>query len=86
MHRPRYYKPFFLLFQVAKCNISGKNKKARGTEVPLAPRFSRNASDYDLHETAGGMPLAAITAPNIHLSSKRRREVCKQTAKSNVPS
>ncbi len=36
--------------------------------------------------TAGGMPLAAITAPNIHLSSKRRREVCKQTVKSNVPS
>ena len=61
-------------------------KKTWGTEVPHVPRFSRSASDYDLHETAGGMPLAIITAPNIHLSSKHRREVCKQMAKSNVPS
>ena len=24
------------------------------------------ASNYDLHEMAGGLPFAAITAPNIH--------------------
>ena len=32
---------------------------------------------YDLHEKAGGSPLNVITAPNIHPSSKRGREVCK---------
>ena len=51
----------------------------------MQPRFGRNASDYDLHETAGGLPLPTITAPNIHLSSKRRREVCKPVGKSNFP-
>ena len=49
-------------------------------------RFGRNASDYDLHEMAGGLPLPVITAPNIHHMSQHRREVCKQTGKSNVPS
>ena len=39
------------------------------------------ASDYDLHEMAGGLPLPTITAPNIHLTSKRKREVCKQEGK-----
>ena len=56
-----------------------------GSKLPIHTRFGRNASDYDLHETAGGLPLPIITAPNIHLSSKRRREVCKQTGKSNIP-
>lgn len=51
----------------------------------MQPRFGRDASDYDLHEMAGGLPLPAITAPNIHLSSKRRREVCKPAGKSNFP-
>ena len=48
-------------------------------------RFGRNASDYDLHEMAGGLPLAVITAPNIRDMSKHGREVCKQTGKSNIP-
>ena len=61
------------------------NIKKHGEQSSPCTRFSRDASDYDLHEKAGGMPLFAITAPNIHLSSKRRREVCKQTEKSNVP-
>ena len=52
---------------------------------PCHTHFSRNASDYDLHEMAGGLPLATITVPNIHLSSKRRREVYKQAVKSNFP-
>ena len=57
-------------------------EKTGGTEVPPAlPRFGRNASDYDLHETAGGMPLQPLTAPNIHHTSKRRREVCKPGGK-----
>ena len=29
---------------------------------PLRPY----ASDYDLHEMAGGLPFSAITAPNVH--------------------
>ena len=56
-------------------------QKTWGAEAPHAPRFSRNASDYDLHEKAGGLPLQTITAPNIHPSSKRGREVCKQERK-----
>lgn len=42
-------------------------KKTWGAEAPHAPRFSRNASDCDLHEKAGGMPLPTITAPSVHL-------------------
>lgn len=61
-------------------------KKHGELSLPMSPRFGRDASDYDLHKKAGGMLLHTITAPNIHLSSKRRREVCKQTQKSNVPS
>ena len=60
-------------------------QKTRRTEVLRAPRFGRNASIYDLHEKAGGLPLQTITAPNIHLMSKHRREVCKQAGKSNIP-
>ena len=56
-----------------------------GSRSSPCTRFSRDASDYDLHEKAGGMPLQTITAPNIHPTSKRGREVCKQARKSNVP-
>ncbi len=48
-------------------------------------RFGRNASDYDLHEMAGGLPLQTLAAPNVRLSSKRRREVCNTARKSNIP-
>ena len=48
-------------------------------------RFGRIASDYDLHEMAGGLPLPVITAPNVHHTSKRRREVYNPCRKSNVP-
>ena len=48
--------------------------KARGvltvatepSHIPLWPC----ASGYDLHKKAGGLPLHAITAPNIHPMSK----------------
>ena len=56
-----------------------------GRNSPCNTRFGRNASDYDLHEMAGGLPLPIITAPNIHHTSQRGREVCKQIGKSNVP-
>lgn len=56
-------------------NKNPENRSSPGT------RFSRNASDYDLHEKAGGLPLQTITAPNIHHLSKQRREVCKQERK-----
>ena len=66
--------------------ISFSGKKTGGTEVPPAiPRFGRNASDYDLHEMAGGLPLTILTAPNVHHRSKQGREVCKPMGKSNVP-
>ena len=58
--------------------------KKRGAEAP-APRFSRMHLDYDLHEMAGGSPLTTISAPNVHPSSKRGREVCDPAGKSNVP-
>ena len=61
------------------------HKKTWGAEAPHAPRFSRNASNYDLHEKAGGLPLLTVTAPNIHPTSERGREVCKQARKSNFP-
>ncbi len=48
---------------------------------PLRPY----ASNYDLHEMAGGLPLRAFAAPNVHLMSKHRREVCNPTGKSNIP-
>ncbi len=61
-------------------------KKTRRTEVLRAfARYSRNASDYDLHEKAGGLPLLALAAPNVHRTSKRRREVCNPDRKSNIP-
>ena len=48
---------------------------------PPGTRFGRDASDYDLHEKAGGLPLQTITAPNIRRLSKQGREVCKQERK-----
>ncbi len=48
-------------------------------------RFSRVASNYDLHEKAGGLPLRTLAAPNVRLMSKHRREVCNPARKSNVP-
>ncbi len=60
-------------------------KMAKGARSLGQTRFSRNTSDYDLHEMAGGLPLPALAAPNVHLSSKRRREVCNPAGKSNVP-
>ena len=63
---------------VAKTEAPGKYP---GASNPLRPC----ASSYDLHEKAGGLPLSALAAPNIHLSSKRRREVCNQAEKSNIP-
>ena len=59
--------------------------KNAGNRSSPRTRFSRAASDYDLHEKAGGLPLPTITVPNVHLSSKRRREVYKQAGKSNFP-
>ena len=57
-----------------------------GAEAPHAlTRFSRSASNYDLHEKAGGLPLLALAAPNVHRTSKRRREVCNPGRKSNIP-
>lgn len=52
---------------------------------PPCTRFSRSASNYDLHEMAGGLPLTTFSAPNIHPSSKRGREVCNPAGKSNIP-
>ena len=66
------------------CLLSAEYKNAGDRSLPRT-RYSRNASIYDLHEKAGGLPLHAITAPNIHRQSKQRREVCKQAGKSNVP-
>ena len=59
----------------------GLHKKTWGAETPHAPRFGRNASIYDLHEKAGGLPLQTVTAPNIRRLSKQGREVCKQERK-----
>ena len=61
--------------------LNHQRKKTQGAEAPCVPRFSRNASDYDLHERAGGLPLQTITAPNIRRLSKQGREVCKQERK-----
>ena len=61
-------------------------KTTWGVETPHAKtRFGRVASNYDLHDMAGGLPLPALAAPNVHLSSKRRREVCNPGGKSNIP-
>ena len=55
-----------------------EKQKNMGDRSPPCTRFSRNASIYDLHEMAGGLPFHTITAPNIHPTSERGREVCKQ--------
>ena len=44
-------------------------------------RFGRVHPDDDLHDKAGGSPLCTLSAPNIHPSSKRGREVCKPMQK-----
>ncbi len=62
-----------------------ENKKSMGVSSHAQTRFGRNASDYDLHEMAGGLPLQTVSAPNIHHISKYRREVCNQVRKSNIP-
>ena len=62
------------------------HKKSMGSLNPHAiTHFSRVVSNYDLHELAGGLPLHALAAPNVHPSSKRGREVCNPTRKSNIP-
>ena len=43
------------------------------------------ASIYDLHDKAGGSPIRILTAPNVHPSSKRGREVCKPIRKFRHP-
>ena len=60
---------------------SERKIKNMGSRSSPCTRFSRNASDYDLHEKAGGLPLQTITAPNIRRLSKQGREVCKQERK-----
>ena len=61
------------------------HKKTWGPKPPCRTRFSRNASNHDLHEKAGGMPLPTFAAPNVHPTSKRGREVCNPAGKSNFP-
>ena len=52
------------------------NKKHGEQLLPMHPPWPY-ASNYDLHKKAGGLPLLSFTVPNIHLSSKRKREVYK---------
>ena len=59
---------------------ASQNKNAGDRSLPRTRR-SRNASIYDLHEKAGGLPLLTITAPSIHPVSEQGREVCKQIRK-----
>ena len=61
-------------------------QKNMGSRTPHAmTRFGRNASDYDLHEMAGGSPLLSLAAPNVRVMSKHEREVCNPERKSNIP-
>ena len=92
-HRPTYYNWFFVclqvpfsLFSIKKEKVYNLHKKSGefslpGSKNPLRPC----APIYDLHETAGGSPLTALAAPNVHPSSKRGREVCNRAGKSSVP-
>jgi len=59
-------------------------KKTWGAMLPMHPLWPY-ASIYDLHEKAGGLPLLALAAPNVHPTSKRGREVCNPGRKSNIP-
>ena len=59
--------------------------KNTGRRSPRAIPLRPCASSYDLHDYAGGSLLRTLAAPNIHLSSKRRREVCNPARKSCVP-
>ena len=43
------------------------------------------ASDYDLHQKAGGLPLASITAPNVRLPSWRKAGGLQTGNETNVP-
>ena len=58
-----------------------KKKKHGGRSPHAIPRFSRSTSNYDLHEMAGGLPLAAFSAPSVHHTSARGREVCNPAVK-----
>ena len=56
---------------------------ALGVETPNAvyPLWPY-ASDYDLHEKAGGLPLCALAAPNVRI---KMREVCNRAQKLCIP-
>ena len=43
--------------------------KTQGEKLPAPTRHSRGVSSYDLHDKAGGLPLPAFAAPNVHLTS-----------------
>ncbi len=58
-----------------------ENQKETEDRSSVSARFGRVHPDDDLHEWAGGLPLCDLSAPNIHPSSKRGREVCKPTQK-----
>lgn len=46
------------------------SEKNAGSRSSPRTRFSRTASNYDLHEMAGGMPLHTVTAPSVHPRSQ----------------
>ena len=56
-----------------------------GSNAPHAAPALAVCIQCDLHEMAGGLPLPIFAAPNVHLMSKHRREVCNPTGKSNIP-
>ena len=58
-----------------------QQKKEAKDRSSASARFGRVHPDDDLHEKAGGLPLCTLSAPNIHPTSKRGREVCKPTQK-----
>ena len=70
-------------------NLPEKRKKSKKTWRANALHAENPAlavcAGYDLHFYAGGSPLPILAAPNVHLSSKRRREVCNRAGKSNIP-
>ena len=94
----RYYNLFSCRFQVATGRKNQKekkiytldfgeckNKKHGEQKPPMPTPLWPCASNYDLHEKAGGMPLPTFAAPNVHPTSKRGREVCNPAGKSNFP-
>jgi hypothetical protein len=60
---------------------TGQKKKETEDCSSVSARHGRVHPDDDLHEKAGGSPLCSLSAPNIHPSSKRGREVCKPRQK-----